>query len=126
MATVFIQKRKSKDKKKVSYQVQYKDPLTYKTCYYKTFSRSKDAKEAAQDLRYKIDNGKLYQAIGQKRKINLLKFSQVSEIVVSEWKERTEKNDLGERTFEGYTISVNVLNRTFGENLLLNISKAAL
>jgi len=126
MATVFIQKRKSKETGKTKYQVQYKDPVTNKTCYYKTFHRSMDAQQSAQELRYQIDNGKLYEATRQKRKLNLLKFSEVAELAVTEWEKRVEQKDLGQATFDDYALRVDVLNRIFGGTLILNISKKAL
>ena len=126
MATVFIQKRKPKNKGKTTYQVQYKDPVTNKTCYYKTFQRSKDAQRASQNLRSLIDSGKLSEIKKLKRKLNPLKFREVAELVSADWKKRLRKKDLSKATVDDYMVRVGVLNRIFCETLLLDISKKAL
>jgi len=122
MATVFIQKRKSPKTGKKTYQIQYKNPTNNKTCYYKTFRKAKEAQRAAQDLRALIDNGEVYKIDRKKRKIRLLKFSEVAELAVVEWKNKLSKNELSETTYADYTLRVDVLNRVFGETLLINIS----
>jgi integrase len=122
MASVFIQKRKSPKTGKISYQVQYKDPNTNKTCYYKTFPRSMDAQKASQDLRAQIDNGKVHELHRKKRKFNPLKFSEVADQTVAVWKERVGNGQLRKTTFEGYALRVAVLKRTFGERLLLDLT----
>jgi hypothetical protein len=77
MATVFIQRRKRKGR--YSYVVFYKDPVTRKNKYYKTYSRSKDARQAANDLRTLIDSGGIAKVERRKLRLNPLTFSEVSE-----------------------------------------------
>jgi len=56
MATVTIQKRENKNGN--SYVVTFKDPLTGKKKYYKTFKKHRIAHQEANDLRALLDTGK--------------------------------------------------------------------
>lgn len=56
MATVFIQKRMRS--KGMRYPIYFRDPVTSKNKYYKTYRRLRDAQDAANDLRMLLDAGK--------------------------------------------------------------------
>jgi hypothetical protein len=73
MATVTIQKRTRK--KGVRYLVSYKVPMNGKKKHYKTFSKYREAQQAANDLRSMLDSGNLPDP--KRTKLNALSFKQV-------------------------------------------------
>jgi len=110
----------------MSYIIIFKEPLTGKIKYYKTFRKHKDAQQAANELRFIIDSGKLPEPI--RVKLNPLTFQEVAEKFRQEWDERHKRNDLANKTFREYSIWLNVLiedfhfhdlRHTFCSNLLL-------
>ena len=122
MATVFIQKRKRKTRN--SYVVYYKDPRTLKLKYFKTFQRQKDANQSAYALRALIDTGKTPDIQKNKIKLNFLTFEEVACSLKEEWTHRLEKRKtLAQKTFDEYSIRLNVLKRIFGKKLLCEISR---
>jgi integrase len=121
MATVLIQKRKRQNR--FSHIIYYKDPLTGRRKYYKTFQRQKDAQQAANELRTLIDSGKISDIQGNKNKLNLLTFLEVSALLRGKWRELLEKTELTQKTFDEYICRLKVLNRTFDKCLLCEISK---
>jgi len=121
MATVIIQKRNGKHRN--SYIVRYKDPLTGKSKYYKTYQRQKDAQKAANELRSLIDTGKLSGMRGNTPKLNLLTFQEISESLRSKWKNRLECGKLRKKTYDEYIVRLNVLDRTFGKELLCEMTE---
>jgi len=118
MATVVIQKRKGK--KGMSYAIRYRDPLTGKKKYYKTFKKQKEAQRAANELRAILDSGKAPEK--KRTKLNPLTFSEVSNSLREEWGTRLERKDLSEKTFDDYCTWLNVLERGFGARMLCQIS----
>jgi integrase len=117
MATVVIQKRARKNSN--SYVVGFKEPLTGKYRYYKTFKRKKDAQQAANDLRITLDAGKLPDK--QQTKLSPLKFNEVASSLKRKWDSKLQRKDLSEKTFTDYCIWLNVLNQIFGDNILCQI-----
>ena len=85
MATVNVIRRERKGG--VKYAVLYKDPLTLKTKYYKTYPRSKDAQTAAHRLRELIDNGRLLEIVKSKQKSRLMTFAEVADLLMNKWRE---------------------------------------
>lgn len=121
MATVVIQKYQGKNK--TSYAIRYKDPLTGKLKYYKTLSKKKDARNAANELRSIIDSGNLHELSKKSRKSRLLTFSEVAEDMIGEWKEKLNNSDLSEITYEGYLLRANILKDLYGKMLFREIDK---
>ena len=121
MATVFIQKRKRKNRN--SYVVYYKDPGTLELKYFRTYQRQKDAQDAANDLRTLIDTGRSLDIKKNKTKLNFLTFGEVSEQLKIEWGKRLENGDLRQKTFDEYLYMLNSLNKDFGKRLLSEISE---
>lgn len=121
MATVGIQRRKRK--KHTSYMANFKDPRTGQKKYFKSFRKFKEAQLSAQTLRSLIDNGKLGEIKKNRNKLNLLTFKEVAKTQVKVWEKRKNKKKIMAVTFEGYVIRVHVLNRSFGDRLICQISK---
>ena len=124
MATVIIQKRYRNNK--LRYYVYYKDPYTYRSKYYKTFTKAKDAQRAANKLRDLIDNGKFYEIKKHKQKTKPSKFSDVANKKFDDWTKQFQRDELSQATLDDYTVRLNVLNRVFGDILLFEISKKEL
>ena len=124
MATVFIQRNKNQTR--VSYAVKFKDPLTGKTKYYKTFLKLIEAQRAANDLRALLDDGKLSEVFNKRKKINFLTFEEVAVSLKEEWLDRFERQELRPSTYEEYCYRINSLCRTFGKRPLCQISKREL
>ena len=121
MATVVIQKRNKADGH--SYAVLYKDPMTRRTKYYKSFPKKRDASNAANELRALIDNGKVMQLEQTRTRMSMMTFNQVSQVLMEEWAGRAELGDLSPKTLEVYKALLEILNRTFGNTLLCEIKK---
>ena len=118
-ATVIIQKRKRQ--KGMTYILSFKEPLTGKVKYYKTFQKHKDAQQAANELRSIIDSGK--QPETTRVKLNPIAFREVAEKLLQEWDERHQRKDLADKTFQEYSIWLNVLIREFGDRILCQLNK---
>ena len=121
MATVVIQKRERKEKN--SYLIHYKDPVSFKTYYYKSFRKYKEAQKAAQNLRALIDNNQFVEIERNRKKIQPMTFEEVANLQAGVWERRFNQNDLSKETFEGYKVRIKVLNRDFGNNLMCEITK---
>ena len=121
MATVRIKRREGKQVP--TYEVRYKDPLTGKWKHYQTFKKLKEAQRASNELRGLIDSGRLGLIEKSKVKLAMLRFSEVAASLVKSWKERSEKGDLSQITFEGYVTRINQLLRVFGNRLLCDITR---
>ena len=119
MATVTIQKRKNI--KGNSYVVTFKDPLTGKKKYYKTFNKHRLAQQEANDLRSILDSGKSPKE--RIRKITTLTFSEVATSLEKEWSDRFIEKKLSQKTLQEYTIWLNVLKRKYGKRMLCEISE---
>ena len=119
MATVIIQKRKRKIG--MSYIISFKEPLTGKIKYYKTFRKLKDAQQAANELRSIIDSGKQPEAT--RVRLNPIAFQEVAEKLLQEWDERHQRKDLADKTFREYSIWLNVLIREFGDRILCQLNR---
>jgi len=119
MATVTIQKRKRQ--KGNSYIITFKNPLTGKQKYYKTLRKQKDAKQAADELRTLLDLGKLPRP--SNTRLNPLSFGEVADKLHEVWEERFNRRDLAQKTFQEYSIWLNVLVRQFGGKLLLRFDR---
>lgn len=118
MATVTIQKRKRKNG--ISYLVSYRVPLTGKKKHFKTFSKLRYAQTSANELRSLLDLGKLPET--KKTRLNPLRFNEVTDSLVDEWDLRRKKGELAKKTVDEYFINLKVLNNTFGEKILCQIS----
>jgi len=118
MATVTIQKRENK--KGNSYVVTFKDPLTGKKKYYKTFKKHRIAQQEANDLRALLDTGKSPNP--KKRKLSALTFHQVSISLEKEWANRLSEKEIAKKTMDEWVIWLNVLNHKFGKRILCDIS----
>jgi hypothetical protein len=121
MATVFIQKKKRKHRN--SYVIMYKNPLTGKIKYYKTLQKQKDAQRAANDLRTLLDTGKLPSSIKAKQKILAITFQEIESQLDQVWKEKVINSDLSPKTYEDYSLRLNLLYNVFGRLLLCEINK---
>ena len=121
MATVVIQKRKKADGH--SYAVLYKDPMTRRTKYYKSYKRKKDANNAANELRGLIDTGKAHKVEETRNRMSMMTFGAVAELLQKEWDRRLEIGEIRPKTREDYGIFLRVLTREFGGTLLCEISK---
>ena len=121
MATVFIQKRKCRSRN--SYAIIYKDPITRKSIYYKTFRRYRDATYVANDLRMMIDHGKLYEIPRKKYQLNFLTFKDVANLTKESWQAKLKKGELRIITYDGYIDRMNKLIRKFGKRMIWEIEK---
>ena len=122
MATVFIQKHNKK--KGISYNIQFRDPVTGKKRHYKTFQKKREANQVANDLRAMLDAGKI--PTPRQTRITPLTFSKVGDSLIKEWDKRLLRNDLKQKTHYEYRSRLRVLNRSFGKDILCAISKEAL
>lgn len=120
MATVVIQKYTGQ--KKTSYTVKYKDPVTRNTKHFKTFTKLRDAQNAANDLRALIDSGKVHEIKGRK-KFKVYTFSEVADLTIENWRIKHEKEELADSTFEGYVLRAEVLKRKLGKLLIRELTK---
>lgn len=120
MATVVIQKYTGK--KKTSYSVKYKDPVTRKFRYFKTFPKKRDAQNAANDLRALIDSGKINEIKGRK-KLKVYTFSEVTDLTIETWATKYKKEELSDSTYEGYVLRAEVLKRKLGKQLIREFMK---
>jgi integrase len=118
MATVTIQKRENKNGN--SYVVTFKDPLTGKKKYYKTFKKHRIAHQEANELRALLDTGKSPNS--RKKKFTTLTFHEVSESLKKEWADRLSRNKIAEKTMDEWVIWLNVLGRKYGKRILCDIS----
>ena len=122
MATVVIQTHKRK--KGMSYCVMYRDPLTGEKKHYKTFKKKREANQIANDLRTMLDVGEIPKP--RQTKISALTFAEVGKSLKEEWQSRLNTKDLSQKTFDEYSIWLNVLNRTFGKKILCSITSKEL
>jgi len=122
MATVFIQKHQKK--KGISYNVQFRDPITGKKRHFKTFHKKREAHQAANDLRTMLDAGKI--PAPRQTKISPLTFNEVGESLIEEWDKRLQRNDLKPKTHYEYRSRLRVLDRMFGKKILCTITHKAL
>lgn len=120
MSTVTIQRRNRK--KGTTYPVYYKDPLTGKKEYWKTYPRFRLAQQARNELKTLLDMGKLPEK--KERKIKLMTFGQVAESLKSQWNLRFRQGSLRKKTQENYCYWLNVLVRNFGEKPLCQVGRA--
>jgi integrase len=121
MATVFIQKRKRKNRN--SYVIYYKDSDTGKNKYYKTLQKQKEAQQAANDLRTLLNMGKLLEIRKDKKKLRPLTFAEVAQHREKEWNEKLANRELVETTFKDYTLRLRSTVNEFGTKLMLEISR---
>jgi integrase len=119
MATVRIQKYHGK--RGTTYAVKYKDPLTKRTKHYKSFKRHKDANQAQNDLRALLDSGK----IPEKREnhFTMMTFIEVADSLKLEWIGRNRRKELADKTLYEYNIRLDVVCKSFGSKLLVEIKK---
>jgi len=119
MATVYIQKRITKDGK--SYAVKYADPISGSKKHYITCRKQRNAQTAANELRSILDSGKLPEK--HKTKLAPLTFSEVADSLRQEWALRAKRKELSEKTVSEYCIWLSVLERNFGKSLLCQITQ---
>ncbi|MEK6198166.1 MAG: site-specific integrase [Desulfobacterales bacterium] len=121
MATVVIQKRPRENGS--SYVITYKDPNSGRKRYYKTLRKAKDARQAANDLRYLLDNGKIASIRKDNRKTRLLTLAQVCDGLKQEWQDKAGKDDLASVTLDGYFGRSNQITKVFGNRILCEITQ---
>jgi len=119
MATVFIQKRKRKNRN--SYAIYFKDPDTGKNKYYKTLPKQKEAQQTANDLRALLDLGRLPEVRKEKKKLRPLTFAEIAQHLEQEWNERLVNRKIVETTFKDYTLRLRLTVNEFGTKLMLEI-----
>jgi site-specific recombinase XerD len=120
MATVVIQKREREEG--ASYVITYKDPGSGKKRYFKTFRKAKEAQQAANDLRYLIDNGKPLKESTVNKKANLLTFEEVAEQQIIDWQRRLQEKDLEAETVNEYIGRTRRISIDLGKKLLCEIT----
>jgi len=120
MATVFIQKKKRKNRN--SYVIMYKNPLTGKVKYYKTLQKQKEAQKVANDLRTLLDTGKLPSSNKAKQKVMAITFREIGSSLDQAWKQKIINSELSPKTYEDYSLRLNQLYNTFGKKLLCEIN----
>lgn len=118
MATVFIQKRQGK--KGMRYVILYKDPLTFKSKYFKSCRKYKTAQTEVTKLRKLLDDGK---APEPAKKVQYRTFGEVAQSLEVVWKGRVKENDLSIETYEGYLLRSKILCRSFGKRLLCDLAR---
>ena len=121
MATVVIQKRQRE--KGNSYVITYKDPNSGRKRYYKTFRKANEARQAANDLRYLLDNGKAASIKKNHRQSKLLTVDQVCKYLKQDWEDKAQNNALSPVTLEGYLGRVGQIAKIFGNRILCEITK---
>jgi hypothetical protein len=121
MATVFVQKRMRS--KGMRYPIYFRDPVTSKNKYYKTYRRLRDAQDAANDLRMLLDAGKVAEVKSSKRKISLLTFEEVCRSLEAMWKGRYDRTELSKASYYGYCERLKQLKKDFGDRILCEISE---
>jgi integrase len=121
MATVVIQKRPRENG--TSYVITYKDPNSGRKRYYKTFRKAKDARQAANDLRYMLDNGKSASIQKNHRKSKLLKVDQVCKCLKQDWEDKAQNKALSPVTLEGYLGRLGQITSVFGNCFLCEITE---
>lgn len=128
MATVHIQKRKPEPGKsgKIRYIVYYKDPFNYQSKYYRSFKKKIDAERAANKLRDLIDNGQYSEIKKRKNRVKPLRFKEVAYYKLEDWLKKFCRKELSQATLSDYSIRLDVLNCSFGERLLFEISRKEL
>jgi len=120
MATVRIQKYHGK--RGTTYAVKYKDPLTKRTKHYKSFKRHKDANQARNDLRIILDFGKIPEK--KQNHFTPMTFAEVSDSLKLEWIRRNKKKKLADKTLYEYNGRLNLVCKTFGSRILIEIKKS--
>ncbi len=121
MATVFIETNKGK--KRTSYSVKYRDPRSGKWKIYKTYRRRRDAEEARGDLRDWITLGKLSRIEESRKKIAIMSFSEVGNLLIEKWNDRLERGELSPKTVIEYQSWCRGLIKHFDKTLLLEMTK---
>lgn len=118
MATVNIVK--CIREKGTRYQVYFKDPYNGKKKYYKTFSKQRDAQQAANELRTLLDTGKLPDSI---KKIRIMTFGEVAEELEKDWNAKRPTGELSKKTVDEYLFTLNTVKKEFGPILLSEINE---
>jgi len=121
MATVVIQKRPRENG--TSYVITYKDPNSGRKRYYKTYRKAKEAQQAANDLRFLLDNGKTASIRSFNRKSKLLTVEQVCKHLKQDWEGKAQNNALSPVTLEGYLGRVGQISKKFGNRFLCEITE---
>jgi integrase len=120
MATVRIQKYHGK--RGTTYAVKYKDPLTKRTKHYKSFKRHKDANQAKNHLRSLLDSGRIVEK--KQNHFTPMTFAEVSDSLKLEWTGRNKRNELADKTLYEYNVRLDLVCRTFGSRILIEIKKS--
>jgi integrase len=119
MATVFIEKRKGKNG--IRYRVLYKDPVTYKNKYHKTFRKYRDAQEEVSKLRTQLDTGDIPKP--KNKRLRYMTFEEVAAEVKDIWTERLDEGSLSQETYDGYVLRLEHLCDKYGKKYIANIDK---
>jgi integrase len=121
MATVVIQKRTRS--KGMSYPVYFKDPITGRNKYYKTYRRLREAQDAANELRQLLDAGKIAEVKQSRKRISLMTFEEVCRSLETIWKGRYDRSELSKSSYDGYCERLRLIKKDFGHRILCEISK---
>lgn len=119
MANVFIQKYKRK--RGITYAVKFRDTITKRCKYDSSYQRWQEANERVKELKSILDSGKR----PEKRRSQFipLTFNKVAESLKLEWIGRNKRNDLADKTLYEYINRLDVVCRTFGTKMLVEIKK---
>lgn len=120
MATVVIQKRTRENG--TSYVVTYKDLASGRKRYYKTFRKAKEAQQAANELRYLLDNGKSVDSKPQ-RKTKLMTVAQVAELLDQQWENKLKIGELSPVTVDGYRVWCKQIVESYGHRILCELTR---
>lgn len=121
MATVVIQKRPRENGN--SYVITYKDPNSGRKRYYKTFRKANEARQAANDLRYLLDNGKVASIQKNYRKSKLLTVDEACKNLKRDWRDKAQNKALSPVTVEGYLGRLGQIASVFGKRFLCEITE---
>lgn len=108
----------------MSYNVQFRDPITGKKRHYKTFPKKREASQVANDLRAMLDAGKTPKP--KQTRITPLTFGEVGVALVKEWENRLIRNDIKPKTHYEYCSRLRVLNQVFEKEILCTISQKSI
>ena len=100
--------------------MKFRDTIT-KRCKYDSNQRWQEANERVKELKSILDSGKR----PEKRRSQFipLTFNKVSESLKLEWIGRNKRNDLADKTLYEYIVRLDVVCRTFGTKMLIEIKR---
>jgi integrase len=106
--------------------VYFRDPITGKRKYYKTFKMRKDAAAEAARLRVMLDGREYAELAKVQKRHTPLTFNEVADLCRKDWDRRVATGQLASVTGDDYKIGLGQLCKTFGNNLLMDITQERL